>query len=91
VAPAGRADDFSWPRRGVAPLGTDPLVTTTSMPMTPMQPEHPAVAAAPVPPRPAREGVTRSRIAQQQPSRPQRQYVPRRQPPAFYFPFFRPW
>jgi hypothetical protein len=35
-APAGRADDFAWPRRGVAPLGADPLVATTTTPMTPM-------------------------------------------------------
>ena len=26
-APAGRADDFAWPRRDIAPLGTDPVVT----------------------------------------------------------------
>jgi len=35
-APAGRADDFAWPRRGIAPLGTDPVVATTDLPMTPM-------------------------------------------------------
>jgi hypothetical protein len=31
-APAGRADDFTWPRRGVAPVGTDPVATLTSVP-----------------------------------------------------------
>jgi hypothetical protein len=36
AAPAGRADDFSWPRRNVAPLGADPTVATTELPMTPM-------------------------------------------------------
>ena len=48
-APAGRADDFAWPRRGVAPLGTDPLVATTTMPMTPMinPQDQRQVAAAP--------------------------------------------
>jgi hypothetical protein len=35
-APAGRADDFAWPRRGVAPTGSDPVVATTELPMTPM-------------------------------------------------------
>jgi hypothetical protein len=35
-APAGRADDFAWPRRSVAPVGTDPVVTSTDLPMTPM-------------------------------------------------------
>jgi hypothetical protein len=34
--PAGRADDFAWPRRGIAPVGTDPVVATTDLPMTPM-------------------------------------------------------
>jgi hypothetical protein len=32
-APAGRADDFAWPRRGIAPFGTDTVVTTTTMPV----------------------------------------------------------
>jgi hypothetical protein len=36
TAPAGRADDFVWPRRGVAPFGSDPVVATTDLPMTPM-------------------------------------------------------
>ena len=33
VPPAGRADDFSWPRRGIAAFGTDPVVTSTTMPV----------------------------------------------------------
>jgi hypothetical protein len=39
-APAGRADDFAWPRRGVAPVGGDPVVATTELPMTPMVAER---------------------------------------------------
>jgi hypothetical protein len=39
-APAGRADDFVWPRREVAPFGSDPVVATTDLPMTPMVVEH---------------------------------------------------
>ena len=51
-APAGRADDFAWPRRAVAPLGTDPLVATTTTPMTPMTTleEQRQVASAPAAP-----------------------------------------
>ena len=47
--PAGRADDFTWPRRDVAPIGKDPIVTTTDLPMTPMVADRgstPATAAA---------------------------------------------
>jgi uncharacterized protein len=40
-APQGRADDFAWPRRGVAPAGTDPVASTTTFPMTPMVAERP--------------------------------------------------
>jgi len=39
-APTGRADDFVWPRRGVAPVGSDPVVATTELPMTPMVAER---------------------------------------------------
>ncbi|WP_052027149.1 SGNH/GDSL hydrolase family protein, partial [Rhodovulum sp. PH10] len=50
-APAGRADDFKWPRRDPAPVGKDPVVAFTTLPMTPMQPERQLVAeAAPEPP-----------------------------------------
>ena len=35
-APAGRADDFAWPRRDIAPVGSDPVVAATDLPMTPM-------------------------------------------------------
>ncbi len=51
-APAGRADDFAWPRRDVAPVGSDPVVATTDLPMTPMVAERKGIdigttAAAP--------------------------------------------
>jgi uncharacterized protein len=39
-APAGRADDFAWPRRSVAEIGSDPVVATTELPMTPMVAER---------------------------------------------------
>ncbi len=94
AAPAGRSDDFAWPPRGVAPVGTDPVVATTTLPMTPMQPERPAVAAAPT-----QEGAaaaklrpaTRPRVAQQQVRPDQRRYAPPPQQPAFFVPFFRRW
>src|SRR5258705_6843193 len=46
-APAGRGDDFAWPRRNVAPLGTDPVVATTTTPLTPIQTDQRQAAAAP--------------------------------------------
>jgi uncharacterized protein len=45
-APAGRADDFAWPRRDVAPVGSDPAVAATELPMTPMVAERSSPAAA---------------------------------------------
>jgi uncharacterized protein len=47
TAPAGRADDFSWPRRNVAPVGADPAVATTELPMTPMVAERTTGPAKP--------------------------------------------
>jgi uncharacterized protein len=46
-APAGRADDFSWPRRNVAPVGADPAVATTELPMTPMVADRTTAPAKP--------------------------------------------
>jgi uncharacterized protein len=79
-APAGRADDFAWPRRDVAPLGSDPIVATTDMPMTPMVAERSGTgvgttAAAPstkvasaAPPKPAAlRRVRRSSVYAQAP------------------------
>jgi hypothetical protein len=45
AAPAGRADDFVWPRRGVAPIGSDPVVATSDLPMTPMVAERNGTAS----------------------------------------------
>jgi hypothetical protein len=41
--PAGRSDDFVWPRRGVAAFGTDPVVATTTEPIVVMRPQPAAV------------------------------------------------
>jgi hypothetical protein len=100
-APAGRGDDFAWPRRNVAPLGADPVVATTSTPITPMQTDQRQAAAAPgaapaaapgaAPARPARS----TRQAASVPRSPgffgQQRPEPRRVAPSpqpFFFPFF---
>jgi len=44
--PAGRSDDFRWPRRGVAAFGTDPAVATTTDPVPVVAAPAPAIAAA---------------------------------------------
>jgi hypothetical protein len=98
--PAGRADDFAWPRRDVAPVGSDPVVATTTTPMTPMQsPEKQAAAApaasqaqsaaaSPSAPTPRRHTTSRSGQVAQQQARERRYYYERPQPPPFFFPFF---
>lgn len=45
--PAGRSDDFVWPRRGVAPFGSDPVVATTTDPVVVMRPAAEATVSAP--------------------------------------------
>jgi hypothetical protein len=45
--PAGRADDFAWPRRVIAPIGTDPIVATTTEPIPVMKPAPETTVAAP--------------------------------------------
>ncbi len=64
-APAGRADDFSWPRREIAPVGADPVVSVARLPMTPMKGKPraappPAVAEGPAAIQP---GAIRPRVA----------------------------
>jgi hypothetical protein len=45
--PAGRSDDFQWPRRAIAPFGKDPAVATTTDPLPVMQPTPAATVTAP--------------------------------------------
>jgi hypothetical protein len=58
ASPAGRSDDFIWPRRGVAPFGTDPAVTITTDPIPAATP--PVATRVPVPRGDARTVVTGS-------------------------------
>ncbi len=82
AAPAGRADDFSWPRRAIAAFGSDPVVTTTTMPV-------PLAQLPPPPPGTAPAAKTASRQAAPVLAQPR---PPPRQPtfnPFSFFPFFR--
>ena len=99
-APAGRADDFVWPRRPVAAQGIDPVVATTTVPMTPMQPyaSEPRQVATAAPatagPAAAARRVAPIRQAAAGPRPPAavnnqqqaRRIAPTQQP--FFFPFF---
>ena len=83
--PAGRGDDFQWPRRGIAPVGTDPVVATTTEPIPVMKPApettvaapnseiRPVAAASPAP----RKTDHRARRAQPQQQQQQQQQRPR--------------
>jgi uncharacterized protein len=94
-APAGRADDFVWPRRPVGAVGTDPVVATTTIPMTPMKPYEephqvasaPAAAAPNTPAAPVRRAAPVRQAARAPAPPPQaRRIAPSPQP--FFFPFF---
>jgi uncharacterized protein len=79
TAPAGRADDFVWPRRGVAPFGSDPVVATADLPMTPMVAERNGTTATTGAATPSREVVTAATL-------PAKAAAPRRvrpRPPAY--------
>lgn len=86
--PAGRADDFQWPRRGIAPLGADPIVATTTEPIPVMKPAPETTVAAPNgETRPvAAANVVRRPVAAVRPPPPPAQQQPAR--PSF-FSFFR--
>lgn len=86
AAPAGRADDFVWPRRGIAPFNTDPAVTTTTMPMPLAQlPPPPAKAEPPAKTAAARVSASPAGAPPQSQLRP----LPQPQRPAFNpFSFF---
>jgi hypothetical protein len=84
ASPAGRADDFAWPKRGVASFGTDPVVATTTLPIPTMQPPPAKTVSAP---------STEPAVAAVAPRRAPRPPSPERQrgysSPFPFFPFFR--
>jgi hypothetical protein len=83
--PAGRGDDFAWPRRGVAPFGSDPVVATTTLPLPVMQPAPEKTVLAPSAEAPAAPVVRRPAAP-----RPQQAQAPQRQTSPFsFFQFFR--
>ena len=84
--PAGRGDDFTWPRRGVAPFGTDPVVATTTLPLPVMRGPSAKTVLAPTADAPVATAAAPRRAAprQQQPAQQSQQ----RSFPTF-FPFFR--
>jgi hypothetical protein len=76
-APAGRSDDFKWPRRGIAPFGTDPAVATTSDPIVVEKPALPPVATVEEP-KPA-EAAPPRRSTRRQAQQPQNGRSPYRE------------
>jgi hypothetical protein len=94
--PAGRADDFAWPRRAPAPLDADPVVARTTLPMTPMLAERPGVekvAAAPdktqEKDKPQRPRVSRAAAERREARRYERQQQQEQQRSPFFFFFSR--
>jgi hypothetical protein len=86
--PAGRSDDFRWPRRGVAAFGTDPTVAVTTDPTPAPTPAvastpAPAVASAPAPDAKTGSGTKkttgRAQPQQAQAEQPQRRQTRRRE------------
>ena len=82
AVPAGRSDDFAWPRRTVAPFNTDPVVATTTLPLPVMQPPPAKTVLAPNLDTPAAPRPTAVAAKPKEPS-------VRRQAPSF--PFFLPF
>jgi hypothetical protein len=86
-SPAGRGDDFAWPRRGVAAFGKDPVAATTNLPIPVMRP-LPEKTTVAVP-----SGETRTVTASPAPARrssqPRQQQTRQRSHNNDFFPFFR--
>ena len=82
AVPAGRSDDFAWPRRTVAPFNTDPVVATTTLPLPVMQPPPAKTVLAPSVDTPATPRPTAVAAKPKEP--PARRSAPS-------FPFFLPF
>ena len=70
--PAGRSDDFTWPRRAIAPVGADPVVATTTEPIPVMKPAPETTVAAPNAETPPGRGAEPRRRRDRSPARSQR-------------------
>jgi hypothetical protein len=90
-SPAGRGDDFSWPRRGVAPFGADPVVATTTLPLPEMKGAPPKTVLAPNADVPATTVAAAAprRTAPRPQRHQQQQQQQQQQRQNFFFPFFR--
>jgi hypothetical protein len=87
--PAGRSDDFQWPRRTVAPFGTDPIVATTTEPVPVMKsPQETTVAAPAAETRPVTAAAPAPKRTTANNSRPAPYQQQRNSAPSF-FSFFR--
>ena len=87
--PAGRGDDFAWPRRGVAPFGADPTVATTTLPLPVMQGAPAKTVLAPNADAPATVAAAPRRVVQRPQQPPPQQQRPTQPQRGFFFPFFR--
>ena len=87
--PAGRGDDFAWPRRGVAPFGADPAVATTTLPLPVMQGAPAKTVLAPNADAPATVAAAPRRVVQRPQQPPPQQQRPTQPQRGFFFPFFR--
>ena len=90
-APAGRADDFAWPRRDIAPVGSDPVVATTDLPMTPMVADRSGAitVAATAPTEGATTSSAKPAVRRIVPPRPTLAEVQQSQSQSFYRPDYR--
>jgi hypothetical protein len=92
ASPAGRADDFKWPRRAIAPVGSDPIVATTTEPIPVMKPAPETTVAAPNsetrPVAAANPGARKTATTGRAPPPPQQQWQQPNRSPGF-FSFFR--
>lgn len=86
-SPAGRSDDFAWPRRSVAPFGADPVVATTTLPLPVMQPPAPKTVLTPSSEPPVATVAAAPRRTAPPPPRQERPAQQQQRP--FFFPFFR--
>ncbi len=87
-SPAGRGDDFAWPRRGVAAFGKDPVAATTNLPIPVMRP-LPEKTTVAVPSGETRPVTASASAPARRSSQPRQQHTRQRNQNNDFFPFFR--